>query len=95
MKCPTANCPNILPTHARRKYCAACRNSMARHAKKRPAEILEASRKYQKSLFRLEHVSERKQDINEALTQKRKARREKKTAVFGSGKRSATAENRL
>lgn len=73
MKCPSLNCSNVLPPHARKKYCASCRQSMAYNAKKRPAELLEYSRNLGKRLFRVEHIEERKTDITALKTTPRRA----------------------
>lgn len=74
MKCPTKNCPNAITGNARRKYCSPCRHSMAYHAKKRPAEILDYSKRLEKFLFRVEHLAERKVDFND-VSEYRKQRR--------------------
>jgi hypothetical protein len=78
-KCPTENCPEILATHSRRRYCKNCRASMARYEKLRPDEILDRNHRYTRSLFRITHRRERRIDQQEALSQlrrsKRKARR--------------------
>jgi hypothetical protein len=88
MKCPGLNCPNMLPIHGRRRYCHGCRNSMAYHAKKTPRQILDTSRKYAKWQFRVEHLAERKMDIQEAVSQKRRDVKVRKQSLFG--KRSLT-----
>jgi hypothetical protein len=78
------SCGNTLPIHARRKYCDGCRGSMAYHAKKSPREILDTSKRYMKGLYRVEHLAERKMDLQEALSQKR---RDKRTASAEAPKR--------
>jgi translation initiation factor 1 (eIF-1/SUI1) len=48
---------------------------MAYYARKRPIEILQATARYEKGLFRVEHLSERKVDQQEALSELRKSKR--------------------
>lgn len=88
MKCPTLNCPNILPVHSRRLYCARCRQSMAYHAKKRPAELLEYISRQTKSIYRVEHIAERKLDQQEALSQLRRTKRAKHKPIRSNGARA-------
>jgi uncharacterized protein YdcH (DUF465 family) len=78
MKCPTKNCPEILLVHSRRMYCYKCRAAMRYHSDKRPAEILEYSNNLNKRIYRIEHLSERRLDQQEALSQMRRNKRTKK-----------------
>lgn len=80
MKCPTVNCPNVIAGNARRKYCANCRASMRYYASKRPKQILETQLRLGKSMFRVEHMMERKADIHD-LTEARKERKAKMLPV--------------
>jgi hypothetical protein len=50
---------------------------MAYYAKLRPAEVLAATARYERGLFRVERMGERKLDQQEALSQLRKARKSK------------------
>lgn len=74
-KCPTVNCPETLAVHSRRKYCYKCRANMAYWNKKRPAEIVDTIKAREKSIFRLQHIEERRLDQHEALSQLRRSKR--------------------
>jgi hypothetical protein len=65
MKCPTTGCDEQLALHARKKYCHKCRHVMAYWSpgNKRPAEVVEAIASRTRSLFRLGHIDERKDDL--------------------------------
>jgi len=82
------HCTNKLSVHARRRHCHACRSGMGYHAKKRPRELLDYERKQQKLLYRVAHIAERKMDIQEAVSQKRRDVKVRKQSLFG--KRSMT-----
>ncbi len=75
MKCPTIGCDNSLPTHSRRKYCKNCRSSMRYYEHLRPAERLKSTARYERGMFRVAHLSERKEDQLEAVSQKRRDKR--------------------
>lgn len=45
---------------------------MAYYSKKRPAELLKATARYERGAFRIEHRQERKIDQLEAVSQKRR-----------------------
>lgn len=84
MKCPTEGCMENLPVHARKKYCKNCRSTMARWApgaKKRngeivkPSDIMEAIASRTRSIFRLTHFKERKDDIMDLRRRPRRATR--------------------
>lgn len=64
--CPTPNCGEKLPVHSRRVYCYKCRAHMGRWAKRRAAEILQYSNRITRTMFRLEHIPERRLDQTEA-----------------------------
>jgi hypothetical protein len=68
------NCPNVLTGNARRKFCSNCRQSMAYHSKKRPAEILDYTKRLGKYLFRAEHIEERREDITQLASYRREKR---------------------
>lgn len=87
-KCPTINCGETLPVHSRRKYCSKCRHSMARYDSRTTAEVLKSSRRFERGLFRITHMAERKLDQQEALTQLRKSKRKFSKSVRSNGERA-------
>lgn len=85
MKCPTFRCPENLALNSRKKYCVKCRQSMYYWDKKSPNEIIEARYRREKSLFRISHIEERKDD--QQLAAYRKEKREKQHR--GNGRRNS------
>lgn len=75
--CPTPNCGEKLVVHSRRKYCPKCRGYMGRWWRKGPGEMLIHARRLTRSVFRMDHVQERRIDQQEALSQLRKSKRKK------------------
>lgn len=62
MKCPTPNCPNSLPLKAIRKYCKTCRNRFRYYEQLKPVQLLNSTKRHEKSLFSISHFAERKQN---------------------------------
>ena len=81
------HCTNKLTIHARRKHCPSCRSGMRYHEDKTSRQLLDYERKQAKLLYRVAHIAERKMDIQEAVSQKRKARRVRKQSLFGKRSR--------
>lgn len=72
MKCNNPQCPEILPTHARRKFCRNCRHGMAYHSAKRPAQILNYARALAIRSYRVEHLAERRDDAPVVRTSRKR-----------------------
>lgn len=78
--CP-AGCGRTLTVHSRRFYCPACRQMMAKWAKRKPAEIIKRAKQVEVTAYRMAHLSERKLDQKVAVTQLRSHRLKLKRAA--------------
>lgn len=83
-----ASCGRSLLPGAQRRHCSNCRQVMANWAKRTVREIKEHSDRLQRGVYRVEHMDERKMDIQEALSQKRRDRRVYKTSVKATNGRA-------